>query len=103
MSVFEIYASSETGPWLPEISCPCLVLTAEFDGGSNPRLNRFIDEQLPDSELVILPHLRHDILNEASEQVEELTIEIKSHHDIVTLVVTSVDRSALPLSQCLFQ
>jgi 3-oxoadipate enol-lactonase len=69
LSVFEIYASSETGPWLPSITCPCLVLTAEFDGGSNPRLNRFIDAQLPDSELVILPHLKHDILGEASDQI----------------------------------
>lgn len=69
LSVFEIYASSETGPWLPDITCPCLVLTAEHDGGSNPRLNRFIAEQLPDSELVILPHLKHDILGEASEQI----------------------------------
>ena len=69
LSVFEIYASSETGPWLPDISCPCLVLTAEFDGGSNPRLNRFIAEQLPDSELVILPNFKHDILGEASDQI----------------------------------
>ena len=46
-----------------------LVLTAEFDGGSNPRLNRFIAEQLPDSELVILPNLKHDILGEASDQI----------------------------------
>ena len=69
LSVFEIYASSETAPWLPAITCPCLVLTAEFDGGSNPRLNRFIAEQLPDSELVILPDLKHDILGEASDQV----------------------------------
>ena len=69
LSVFEIYATSEMGPWLHEIKCPCLVLTAEFDGGSNPRLNQFIANELPDSKLVILPELKHDILNEASDQV----------------------------------
>lgn len=69
LSVFEIYASSETGPWLADITCPCLVLTAQLDGGSNPRLNRFIAEQIPDSELVILPELKHDILGEASDQI----------------------------------
>lgn len=69
LSVFEIYATTEMGPWLKEIECPCLVLTAEFDGGSNPRLNRFIAGELRNSELVILDGLRHDILNEAPERV----------------------------------
>ena len=69
LSVFDIYASTEMGPWLHEIECPCLVLTAEFDGGCNPRLNRFIAGELKRSELVILDGLKHDILNEASDRV----------------------------------
>ena len=69
LSVFDIYAGTEMGPWLHEIECPCLVLTAEFDGGCNPRLNRFIAGQLQRSELAILDGLKHDILNEASDRV----------------------------------
>lgn len=69
LSVFDIYASTEMGPWLHEIECPCLVLTAEFDGGCNPRLNRFIAGELKRSELVVLDGLKHDILNEASDRV----------------------------------
>ena len=69
LSVFDVYASTEMGPWLHEIECPCLVLTAEFDGGSNPRLNRFIAGELKRSELIILDGLKHDILNEASDRV----------------------------------
>ena len=69
LSVFEVYASSEMAPWLHEIKCPCLVLTAEFDGGSNPRLNRFIAQELPNSELIIIPDLKHDILQEAPDLV----------------------------------
>ena len=69
LSVFDIYTTTEMGPWLREIKCPCLVLTAEFDGGSNPRLNRFIAGELESSELVILDGLRHDILNEAPDRV----------------------------------
>ena len=69
LSVFEVYASSEMAPWLHEIKCPCLVLTAEFDGGSNPRLNRFIAEELPNSELISIPDLKHDILQEAPDVV----------------------------------
>ena len=69
LSVFDIYAKTEMGPWLHEIECPCLVLTAELDGGCNPRLNRFIAGELEHSELVILDGLKHDILNEASDRV----------------------------------
>ena len=69
LSVFWIYATTEMAPWLNRISCPCLVLTGELDGGCNPRLNRFIADQLPDSELVILDGLKHSILIEAPDKV----------------------------------
>ena len=69
LNVFWIYAKTEMAPWLDQISCPCLVLTGELDGGCNPRLNRFIDQQLPDSRLVILPGLKHSLMIEASAQV----------------------------------
>lgn len=69
LSVFWIYATTEMAPWLHEIERPCLVLTGEFDGGCNPRLNRFIHEQLPDSRLVILPGFKHSLMIEASDQV----------------------------------
>jgi 3-oxoadipate enol-lactonase len=69
LSVFWIYAKTEMAPWLHRVTCPCLVLTGELDGGCNPRLNRFIDAQLPDSQLVILPGLKHSLMIEASDQV----------------------------------
>ncbi|SVC01169.1 uncharacterized protein METZ01_LOCUS254023 [marine metagenome] len=69
LSVFDIYAESEMAPWLHELACPCLVMTGEFDGGCNPRLNRFIADKLSDAELVILDGLKHSILIEAPERV----------------------------------
>ena len=69
LSVFWIYATTEMAPWLHEITCPCLVLTGELDGGCNPRLNRFIASELPDAELVILDGLKHSILIEAPQRV----------------------------------
>lgn len=69
LSVFWIYARTEMAPWLNEIICPCLVLTGELDGGCNPRLNKFIHSQLPNSELVILKNLKHSILIEAPDRV----------------------------------
>lgn len=69
LNVFEIYANVEMMPWLHELNCPCLVLTGENDGGCNPRLNKGIDEALPNSELVILPNYKHAILIEAPNDV----------------------------------
>ncbi|MEE2716520.1 MAG: alpha/beta hydrolase [SAR324 cluster bacterium] len=69
LSVFDVYASTEMLPWLPQVSCPCLVLTGALDGGCNPRLNTLIAETLPHAELVILKDLKHSILIEGPEQV----------------------------------
>ena len=69
LNVFRIYAETEMSPWLNEVTAPCLVLTGELDGSCNPRLNQQIVDALPNSELVILPALKHAILIEASDQV----------------------------------
>ena len=71
LAVFRIYAATEMGPWLHQITAPSLVLTGELDGGCNPRLNRFIADELPDSELVIIPGYKHAILKEAADQVAD--------------------------------
>jgi 3-oxoadipate enol-lactonase len=80
LSVFDIYAETEMAPWLHEIKHPCQVLTGENDGGCNPRLNRLIAEALPDSELVILPVLRHAILLEAADQVAPPVLDFLRRH-----------------------
>ena len=69
LNVFDIYAQTEMAPWLHQVACPCLVMTGEFDGGCNPRLNRFIANELPNAELVILDDLKHSILIEAPDRV----------------------------------
>lgn len=69
LNVFQIYAETEMSPWLHEVTAPSLVLTGEFDGGCNPRLNKQIAEALPNSELVILDSLKHAILIEASDRI----------------------------------
>ncbi|WP_306113776.1 MULTISPECIES: alpha/beta fold hydrolase [unclassified Roseovarius] len=69
LNVFRIYAGTEMAPWLHEVTAPSLILTGENDGGCNPRLNRLIDDALPNSELVILPDLKHSLLLEAGDIV----------------------------------
>ncbi len=69
LGVFRIYATTEMGPWLKEIRCPCLVLTGELDGGCPPRLNRFISSRLPRARFVVLEGVKHAILLECPERV----------------------------------
>ncbi|MBL8701644.1 MAG: alpha/beta fold hydrolase [Alphaproteobacteria bacterium] len=69
LNVFRIYAETEMSPWLHKVTHPSLVLTGELDGGCNPRLNQQIADAMPNSELVILPGLKHAILIEATERV----------------------------------
>jgi pimeloyl-ACP methyl ester carboxylesterase len=71
LNVFHIYAQTEMSPWLHRVTHPCLVLTGENDGGCNPGLNGQIAAALPDAELVILEHLKHSIMIEASPLVAE--------------------------------
>lgn len=78
LNVFRIYAGTEMMPWLHEIEAPALVLTGEFDGGCNPRLNRQIADALPNSELVILPSYKHAILLEAGADVAPHLIRFMS-------------------------
>ena len=74
-NVFHIYAETELAPKLKEVQAPTLVLTGEFDGGCNPRLNKFIAGEIANSELVILDDLKHAILLEAPERVAETMLK----------------------------
>ncbi len=74
LNVFRIYASTEMMPWLHEVNQPSLIITGEFDGGCNYRLNKLIDDALPHSQLIILPGLKHSILVEAGEQIAQKMI-----------------------------
>jgi len=69
LSVFDIYSSTEMLPWLKQITCPCLVMTGEFDPGCSPHLNQMIVDALPKAELVILDNLKHSILIEGPDKV----------------------------------
>ena len=71
LNVFRIYANTEMQSWLHRISLPALVLTGENDGACNPRLNQLMANKLKNSELTILPDLKHSVLIEAPKLVSE--------------------------------
>ncbi len=69
LSVFWVYATTEMGPWLGELACPCLVLTGALDAACSPRHGRFMADALADAELVVLDGLKHSVLVEGPERV----------------------------------
>lgn len=51
----------------PPITAPTLVMTGEDDYGNSPAMSRAIAAEIPGSELIILPGLRHMALAEAPD------------------------------------
>jgi len=82
LNVFRIYAKTEMASWLSEVIAPSLVLTGEQDGGCNPRLNKFIADNLKNSKLVILPKYKHSLLIEAPDEVTKNLIQFMSKFKI---------------------
>lgn len=62
---YRILATTDLAEDLHRIEAPTLVMTGEHDRGSNTRMAKLMHEKIPESELVILPDLRHSILLEA--------------------------------------
>lgn len=52
-------ADPEMSGRLGGIKCPTLVITAEHDKGSNPRMAKQMAAEIPNAKLAILPRLRH--------------------------------------------
>lgn len=69
MAAYNVLAESDLGDRLSEIAVPTLVMTGEHDIGSNTRMARLMHDRIPDSDLYILPGLKHSILLEAAGTV----------------------------------
>ncbi|MBB2929229.1 alpha/beta fold hydrolase [Paraburkholderia silvatlantica] len=71
-AAYRLLAQTDYGGLIDQIRVPTLIATGEDDQGSNPRMARYMHERIPDSRLVILPKLRHSLLNEAPGAVAAL-------------------------------
>jgi (E)-2-((N-methylformamido)methylene)succinate hydrolase len=74
-AAYTVFATSDLGDRLHEITRPTLVVTGENDVGSNVRMARMMYERIRGSKLHILPKLRHSVLVEASEEIAALLKE----------------------------
>ena len=81
LNVFRIYAETEMISWLKELTKPCLLMTGENDGGCTPKHNEKMASEIKNSELVILPKLKHSCLIEGPDQIIDNIIKFITKFD----------------------
>ena len=68
---YRVFVLSDLAEHLSQIQCETLVMTGEHDPGSNVRMARLMHESIPNSQLEILPNLRHSVLVESPQLIAE--------------------------------
>jgi 3-oxoadipate enol-lactonase len=71
-AAYTVFSTTDLGDQLHAIRAPTLIATGEHDAGSNTRMARYMNAQIANSQLEILPGLRHSILVEAPALVTRL-------------------------------
>jgi pimeloyl-ACP methyl ester carboxylesterase len=69
LNAYRVFGHGDLADELHKISCPTLVMTGEFDPGSNVRMSQLMHAKIPNSKLEILPILRHSVLVEGPDIV----------------------------------
>lgn len=65
LEAYRVFGTTELIDTLHRIDRPVLVMTGEFDQGSNTRMARAMHDLIPGSDLIVLPGLKHSVLVEA--------------------------------------
>lgn len=71
LEAYRVFGTTELVDTLNQIPHPTLVMTGEFDQGSNVRMAETMHRLIPDSQLEILPGLKHSVLVEASPLIAQ--------------------------------
>jgi pimeloyl-ACP methyl ester carboxylesterase len=71
LEAYRVFGQTELVDTLPSITHPTLVMTGEFDQGSNVRMAETMHRLIPNSELRILPGLKHSVLVESSPLIAD--------------------------------
>lgn len=80
LEAYRVFGETELIDDLHLIPNETLVMTGEFDPNSNVRMAREMRERIPNSELRILPNLKHSVLVEAPELVASHIGEFLTRH-----------------------
>src|SRR5277367_1487376 len=73
-AAYTVFSTSDLGERLHAIRKATLVATGEHDVGSNTRMARFMQEQIPGAALRILPGLKHSVLVEAPDTIAGMVV-----------------------------
>jgi pimeloyl-ACP methyl ester carboxylesterase len=73
-AAYRVFAEADEGLDFAAIRAPTLVVTGENDIGSSPRMARLLHKHIANSQLIILPELRHSVLIEAPARISELLL-----------------------------
>lgn len=65
---------------LAALSCPCLIMTGERDGGSTPAMAQKMARAIPDSELHILDDQHHMMPTLAADRVNRIILAFLARH-----------------------
>jgi len=74
-AAYSVFAAGDIGDRLHAIRRPTLIVTGEYDVGSNTRMARFMHKAIPGSTLRILPGLKHSVLLEAPDTISQLLLD----------------------------
>lgn len=76
LAAYEVLATNDLLPELHRITHPTLIMTGECDIGSPPRMARAMHDAIPNSELAIVPEIKHELLVEVPELVAARIVEL---------------------------
>jgi 3-oxoadipate enol-lactonase len=74
LHAFTVFATADLGARLGGIRAPTLIITGEHDAAATPRMARLMHERIRNSELRVLPALRHSLLIESPDLIAELLL-----------------------------
>ena len=72
LHAFRVFCIGDFADRLDQIHVPTLIITGEHDSAATPRMANLMGERIRDSQVHVLPRLRHSVLIEAPEQVGAL-------------------------------
>ncbi len=75
LNAHRVFSLGDLASELPKIKNPTLIMTGEFDPGSNVRMAQLMHERISGSKIEILPNLRHSVLVEAPELIGQKLVE----------------------------
>jgi (E)-2-((N-methylformamido)methylene)succinate hydrolase len=72
LHAFTVFCTADSADRLHEIQVPTLIVTGENDVAATPRMAHLMGERIRESEVNVLPGLRHSLLIEAPNQLAAL-------------------------------